>query len=352
MKLVFKGVNANKNGRIIQENRPDDQDAHCHHCVNLKSYNFWFIKMCHVFLSQLKELFAESKNEFCCLVAHLAIQHPGCREHQRNVACHIDHGCPVNGSAANLVIPHHDICDNWVLEPVHGVRCRTQYEYRQHQPAAAVLPALERRHSVLLKHHATCQHTGCWYNCYSRLIAFEVRLLLYDYRCRINVPVKVRWYFSYNRTKSYGLKQWNYTDKIHDIHITIIFRWASPISWIPTKMNCYSSHDYKQHSPVSNDCSSHIVSNNCSSNIVSNDCSSNIVNCPILLPKKSGPGSAVGIATGYWLDGPGIEPRWGWDFLHLSTPVLGPTQPPVQWVPVLSRGQRAAGAWRWPLTPF
>jgi len=112
MKLVFKGVNANKNGRIIQENRPDDQDAHCHHCVNLKSYNFWFIKMCHVFLSQLKELFAESKNEFCCLVAHLAIQHPGCREHQRNVACHIDHGCPVNGSAANLVIPHHDICDN------------------------------------------------------------------------------------------------------------------------------------------------------------------------------------------------------------------------------------------------
>jgi len=94
-------------------------------------------------------------------------------------------------------------------------------------------------------------------------------------------------------------------------------------------MNCYSSHDYKQHSPVSNDCSSHIVSNNCSSNIVSNDCSSNIVsndcssnivsndcssnivNCPILLPKKSGPGSAVGIATGYWLDGPGIEPRWG-----------------------------------------
>ena len=25
----------------------------------------------------------------------------------------------------------------------------------------------------------------------------------------------------------------------------------------------------------------------------------------------SGPGSAVSIATGYWLDGPGIESRWG-----------------------------------------
>ena len=52
----------------------------------------------------------------------------------------------------------------------------------------------------------------------------------------------------------------------------------------------------------------------------------------------SGPGSVVGIVTGYRLDGLGIESRWGAKF---SAPVQtgpGPTQPPVQWVLGLSRG--------------
>jgi hypothetical protein len=60
--------------------------------------------------------------------------------------------------------------------------------------------------------------------------------------------------------------------------------------------------------------------------------------------------NAVGIATGYGLDCPGIESRWGRDFAYLSRLALRPTQPPIQWVPCLS-GDKAAGAWRWSPTP-
>jgi hypothetical protein len=52
----------------------------------------------------------------------------------------------------------------------------------------------------------------------------------------------------------------------------------------------------------------------------------------------TGPGSVVGIATGYGLDGPGIEYWWEGDFPHLSRPAMGSTQPPVQWVPGVKSG--------------
>ena len=49
------------------------------------------------------------------------------------------------------------------------------------------------------------------------------------------------------------------------------------------------------------------------------------------------PGSAVGIATDYGLDGLGSNPG-GDEIFRPSIPALGPTQPPVKWVPVLYRG--------------
>ena len=51
----------------------------------------------------------------------------------------------------------------------------------------------------------------------------------------------------------------------------------------------------------------------------------------------SGLGSSVGITTDYGLGGPGSNPD-GDEIFHLSRPAMGPTQPPVQWVPGLSRG--------------
>jgi hypothetical protein len=72
-----------------------------------------------------------------------------------------------------------------------------------------------------------------------------------------------------------------------------------------------------------------------------------------------GPGSSVGIVTGYGLDGPGIEIK-NITKKNLGVGAIFRTRPGRPWIPlsVLYNGYRifpggkAVGAWFWPPTPF
>jgi hypothetical protein len=64
----------------------------------------------------------------------------------------------------------------------------------------------------------------------------------------------------------------------------------------------------------------------------------------------SGPGSSVGIETGYGLDGPKIESRWGRNFSHTSRSALGPPSFLYNGYRVFPGGKAVGACW-WPPTP-
>ena len=66
----------------------------------------------------------------------------------------------------------------------------------------------------------------------------------------------------------------------------------------------------------------------------------------------SGPGSVVDIATGYGLDGSGIESWWGRDFPHLSRRGLGPPSLPYNGYWVFPGGKERPGRDTDPSTPL
>ena len=62
------------------------------------------------------------------ILCYLAIEYPWGKEDKWHITEHIDHAGPVDREAADIIVAHHDVGDDGVLQPVYTAGDGAEHE--------------------------------------------------------------------------------------------------------------------------------------------------------------------------------------------------------------------------------